>query len=465
MMFRFFQRGRDVAAVQEAEPAEARGAPAIEDAAAAGDAETRSGGPGVAEITQAANYGEWISFLGLDPADTAGETVTIERALTVPAFGSGVGFLSRTLAGLPCHVYERGADGARAKIEGHPVAALLNKAPNDDCSAFDWRRGEWQSVFTFGRGVSFIERNRAGEPINLWPLEVGKLRIERRAGRVFYHYRDTARRTVTYDARDVLDLRFMPASDNLAARSPVYMNATTLGLALAVTKYGRRFFGRGGVPPLSISGPFSTPASAMRAQADITALVQNAVQGGHGAIALPEGHSLTPIGVDPEKMQMEKLQRFLIEEVGRMLNLPAVFLNDLTHGRLNMVEQQDLQLVKHTLAHWVHLFEGEVNLKLFGRAPGVPFVKVSLDAILRGDLKSRAEAFARMISTGQLLPNEARGLDDRPPVEGGQVAYMQGAMAPIYLLAEGRGSGIGTGDPADGGDPARADSPAGGAPE
>ena len=377
-----------------------------------------------------------VSFLGMMDGATS-EPVTIDSALGLTPIWSAVNFLSRTLASLPVKVYERQADGGRKAISGHPLAALLNGAANDETTAFAWRQSAWGDTFTAGRQVSWIERNGRGDPINLWPLEVAKVTLRSDGGRLTYFYRDGSALGKTYRAADILDLAFMPGATRLTARGPIASNAKTVALALAVTKYGAKFFDQGGIPPFTISGPMRTAGGAARASADLTqAVAKLANEGGH-ALALPDGHALNVLGFDPEKMQMVEVKRLLVEEFARIYQMPPAFLQDLTHGTFSNVEQQDLQLVKHVLSPWVKAWEAEANLKLFGRAPGNHYLETSLDAILRGDLLSRSEALAKRIASGQLTPNEGRELDNRPALPGGDVLFMQGAMAPVATLAQG----------------------------
>lgn len=369
-------------------------------------------------------------FLGGASAMTD-EVVTLDTALAVPSVAAAVSFLSRTLATLPLKVYGKTDEGRQAR-PADPIARLLNRAANDETSAYEWRRGLWQDVFTSGRHVSFIERNGAGQPINLWPLETHKLTVERRDGRTRYHYQDGGRR-VTYAAAEVLDLCFMPGADRLGARSPIYNNADTIGLALAVTRYGARFFKNGGVPPFTLSGPIKSAGGVERAANDLTAAVRKVAEGGGNALVVPDGHALTALGLDPEKMQMVEVQRFLVEQIARIYGLPPVFLQDLTHGTFSNTEQQDLHLVKHLVAQWAAAFEAEANLKLWGRRGGSVYAEHVLDGLMRGDLKTRAEATARRINTGQLTINEAREIENRPPLPGGDVPLVQGAMVPASL--------------------------------
>lgn len=360
------------------------------------------------------------------------EVVTIETAMGVPAFGCAVNFLSRTLASVPLKVWEKTDNGREAKGDD-PIGDLLNHAANDEMTAFDLRRLYWVSVFTEGRGLSFIERNGRGEAINLWPLDVAKVTVQRVNGRKRYVYQDGARK-VHYSAADVLDVAFFPTQGGLGSLSPVYQNADTIGMARAAKRYGAKVFNRGGVPPFVIEGPMETAGGIQRAADDLTRAVEDGANSGKPAVAVPAGHKLTQLGFDPEKMQMTETQRFLIEEFARIFTMPPAFLADLTHGTFSNVEQQDLQLVKHVISHWATAFEKEVNLKIFGRRSNKRYAEHVLEGLLRGDLKTRAEAGARMITTGQATPDEIREIENRPKVPGGDRLYMQGAMMPADKL-------------------------------
>jgi HK97 family phage portal protein len=130
---------------------------------------------------------------------------------------------------------------------------------------------------------------------------------------------------------------------------------------------------------------------------------------------------------------MTEARLFQIQEIARLYGLPPVFLQDLSKGTFSNTEQQDLQLVKHLVVHWAVIFEQELNLKLFGQRRRVREVKHNLDGLQRGDFKSRIEGLARAIQTGQLMPDEARALENRPPDPTGAGAklYIQGATVPL----------------------------------
>jgi HK97 family phage portal protein len=375
-----------------------------------------------------------ISFFGLDSGSAAGEIVTIDSALGVPAIWAAVNFLSGTIAGLPLHVFKRSGEG-RTRVNGH-LSNLLNSAANDEMSSFDWLKAVFDAVFTGGRSVTFIERNKAGMPTNLWPLELSKLTIQRRDLKKQYIFRDSDKRTFRYAASEVIDISFMLRPDLLTARSPIITNAESIGLAQAVTKYGGRFFQNGGVPPFAIEGPFQSPGALQRSANDLADAVRNASKKNRLAISIPQGHSIKSIGVSPEKSQLVELQRFVVEQVARIYSLPPTFLQDLTNGTFSNTEQQDLHFVKHTLKRWVEQFEKELNLKLFGRNSNTRFVEFNLDGMLRGDFKARMEGYARGIQNAILKPNEVRRRENLPDEDGGDNLMIQSATVPVKDVSE-----------------------------
>lgn len=357
------------------------------------------------------------------------EEVTVDRALSVPAVGAAVRFLSRSIATLPIGVYKRGVIG-REKLGDHPFVNLLQGAVNDTTTRTRWLTEAGEEMRTYGRSVTFIERNGRGDVINLWPLPIEGINIGSDGRAPVYHFRDgvSANR---YDAADVIDLKFMGVAGKLTARSPIQMHRDTIAAALAITRYESRFFNRDGVPLFVMEGPFDSAASAARATADVDAAITRAAQEGRQFVGLPDGHKINPLSVDPDKMQMIEAKRFVIEEIARIYSLPPVFLQDLTHGTFSNTEQQDLHLVKHTLAHDVRALESELNLKLFGRGRREFYVEMNMAGLLRGDFKSMMEARSQGIQNAQLTPNEARELDNRPPLPGGDQLMVQGATVPL----------------------------------
>lgn len=358
-------------------------------------------------------------------------SVSMEEALGVPAVWGAVNFLSGTLAGLPLHVFDRDAKGNKKKVRATaqaPVVGMLGSAVNDGLSSFQWRFDMFTGVFTEGRFVSYIERDSRDRPINLFPLPMAT--VERMPnGRKRYKH-SAGGRTNYYDERDVIDIPFMLKSDMLTHRSPLRQCAVSIGKAVNANDYGSKLFKNGGLPAFALTGPFGSGKSAERAAADVAEATKEAARKGGNVLAIPLGHELKALGSDPEKMQLVETQNFAVVEIGRIYSLPPTFLQDLSRATFSNSEQQDLHLVKHTLKRWVEQVEAELNLKMFGRGSS-RFAEFNVDGLLRGDYKTRMEGNSTAIQTGQLTPNEARAMDNREPLAGGDKLYIQGATVPL----------------------------------
>ena len=359
-------------------------------------------------------------------------TVSMEEALGVPAVWGAVNFLSGTLAGLPLNVFDRDREGNKKKVKAtraNPVVDMLHKNVNDDYSSFQWRFDMFSTgVLTEGRFVTYIERDGAGRPINLFPLP--NATVSRLAnGRKQYKFVAGGKTTV-YDQADVIDITFGLKPDLLTHRSPLRQCAVAIGKAVNANTYGSKLFKNGGLPAFALQGPFGSEKSAARAADNIEEATREAARKGGNVLAIPTGHELTPLGSDPEKMQLVQAQEFAVIEIGRIYSLPPTFLQDLSRATFSNSEQQDLHLVKHTLKRWVEQVEAELNLKLFGRG-STRFCEFNVDGLLRGDYKTRMEGNSTAIQTGQLTPNEARALDNRGALDGGDKLLIQGATVPL----------------------------------
>ncbi|MDW9540290.1 phage portal protein, partial [Sinorhizobium meliloti] len=349
-----------------------------------------------------------------------------------PAVWCAVNFIANTIASLPLQVFKKSGEG-RDTVESDPLYGILHDAPNDELTSFMWRKGMMINVLLRGRGVSFIERNKAGRVMSIWPLDTDKLTIERKSGRKLYHYDDGGRK-VTYAANEVLDLTFMLKPDGVSHVDPISKLKGAVGLALALDEYARKFFANGGVPPLALYGPMPSPAAASRASQDVEKAVRDANAERRNVMIMPTGHELKAVGVDPEKSQMVESRRLGIEEIARIYGIPPVFLQDLTHGTFSNTEQQDLALTKHLISQWVKAWEQELNLKLFSARNRTKFVEFNLDSLMRGDFRTRMEGYAKGIQNGIYTPDEVRAMENWPS-KGGDAdkLHIQGATVPLGM--------------------------------
>lgn len=395
----------------------------------------RSGGFDRSGVASSAS--NFLQVMGWDRlfSGNGGAPVTTETALGVPAVWDAVNFLSGTLARLPMGVYQRGKDGDRGKAVNGAQSDMLREAVNDEMTSFGWRQYVLGQVFTEGRGLTYIERDSAGRPINLFPMDVTRATVRRdESGRSFYKFAES-KSIKEYPAADVLDFRFMSKSDGIGVRSPIAQCRDAISQAIEVGQYAGKLFQKGGLPPMTLEGPFQSGEAARRAAGEIAEAMTDAAAEGRPVLALPSGHELKSPAFSAEDMQMLAFRQFMVREIARIYQLPPVFLQDLEFGTFANTEQQDLMLVKHTLMTWIVQIEQECTLKLLGRRSR-RVVGFNADRILRGDFKTRMEGNARAIQTGQLTPNEARKAEGLPEHADGDRLMIQGATVPLATAGQ-----------------------------
>lgn len=377
------------------------------------------------------------------------EGVTMREAMSVPGVWAAINFLSAAMAGLPVEIFEKTAEeGGDRRIEGG-VADVLGSAINDSTTSYDWRETFFAQVFGPGRAYTYIERDARGQVINLFPMEFDRVTVRKEKGRFLYDYLEPDGRKRTYQGRDVIDVAFLLKPDHVSCYNPVLTCASAIRQALNANRYALTVFGKNGVPPYVLKGPFTAGKEMLRAAADLMKVTRRSAEDGKPILPIPSGHDLQRLGDDPDKMQLTPVQVFAVGQVARIYQLPPVFLQELAKGNYSNVEHQDLHLVKHTLRRWVEKFEQQLTLKIFGRGSRF-YVRLDLSRIMRGDFKTLIEALAKAVQTAILTPDEARGYLGKGP-KGANELLVQGATVPVSMAGKVFGA-AGAGTAAPGGD-------------
>lgn len=374
-----------------------------------------------------------VNWFNHGTATDIGIPVGEDAALGVPAIWQAVNLISATIGNLPLQLMSVDADGSPVKATADPLYKILHDRVNDvhtKSQFFKW----WimrALVSERGRGLALILRNKAGRCAGFLPLSEGVADIRQKVvdGKIIRTYGFNG---TVYKAADILDLAPIVGADGFTALSPITSNKDAIAAMIAAERYATRMFANGGVPPLTYTMKANgSAAGGDRASSQISELLRMARAEKRVVIPVQDGNKLEPLGFEPAKQQMIELRQFQISEASRIFNVAPALLHDLSTGTYSNFEQQSLSFASQTILPLVTMIEQELNLKLFGQRNSLNYVKFNIDALVRGDLKSRMEALARAVNSGLLTPNEGRALDDRPAMEGGDRLYIQGATVPL----------------------------------
>jgi len=193
----------------------------------------------------------------------------------------------------------------------------------------------------------------------------------------------------------------------------------SIGLNAAQDQYAAKFFRNGG----NISGFLETAGTlAVPAFERLKAEVAEKLQGltnAHRIAILENGMKFNPMNPTHEEAQLLDSRRFTVEEWARWLNMPPHKLREMTHATFSNIEHQNIEWVVDTIRPWLVRLEQEYNRKLF-RKQSIFYTKHVVEGLLRGDLKSRFDAYAIARNWGWMSANDICELEDRNPLPGDQ---------------------------------------------
>lgn len=356
----------------------------------------------------------------------AGVYVDEDVALTYAAVWICCRVIAEAISAMPWHVMQK--DGqTRRRLDGHPADWLMHVAPNPELSAYTFRETLLFWALTWGNGYAEIERDGSLRPIALWPIEPDRVRPKRdESGALVYDVSNSSSGRAIIPARDMFHLRG-PGWNGLQGYSPIELARESISLGLACEKFGSAFFGNGASP----GGVLEAPETFELSPAAKKILLEewNAVHrgpGNFGKVAyLDGGMKYKPITIPPEDAQFLETRQHQVLEICRWYKVPPHKVYELTRATYNNVEQQQIEFLTETLVPWIVRLEQEADAKLLGPYQrGRIYTKIKPEALLRGDLKSRYDAYAVGRQWGWLSINDVRALEDLDPIPNGGDEYL-----------------------------------------
>lgn len=347
------------------------------------------------------------------------EPVTEDSALAFSAVWGCVRVISETLASLPWCTYQKTARG-RKDAEDTAVGWLLKYSPNGEQTPFIFKELMARRALLQGNGYAEIERDTAGRPLALWPICTDRVTPDRDADTraIIYRVKNADGADVTIAAADMYHLRG-PGGDGLTGYSPIRIAANAIALGRAMESFGSAFFGNGAHPGLAFKHP-KTLSDTAKKHLENSLKKRFSGRSALSPIVLEEGMDATRVGIPPEEAQFLQSRQWQILEVARWYRVPPHKLADLTQSKWANIEQQEIDFVQSCILPWAIRLEEEANVKLFGRNNrGVFYTKLNIAGILRGDLKSRYDAYAIGRQWGWLNPNMILEMEDMNPIPNG----------------------------------------------
>lgn len=349
---------------------------------------------------------------------------------------SCVNVISETVASLPLHLYKRLSRGKELAVN-HPLYSLLHDFPNPEMTSFTWRQAATVHLLLWGNHYSYIDWGPDGFPKAIWPLRPDRCSPERdlKTKQIIYRATTDDGQEVVFQSSEILHIVGM-SYDGLKGLSPIAQMREPVGMALATEEYGARFFGNG----THIGGILETDQALSDKAYE---RIKNDIDKGkglpfaHKMRILEEGLKYKQTSIPPEDAQFLETRKFQKEDIAGIFRVPPHMIGSLDKATFSNIEHQGLEFVIHTARPWLVRWEQTINWKLLTpKERKKYFSEYLVEGLLRGDIKSRYEAYSVGIQNGFLSRNDVREKENLNAVEGGDVYLVNGNMVPADMAAD-----------------------------
>lgn len=355
-----------------------------------------------------------------------GEPVTRDSAMKVAAVYACTRLLCGSIGTLPAHIYERSGKEKNV-FSAHPYYRTLHDAPNPMLTAVIYWETVVNHILLEGNHYSLIGRNRNGDMLSLTPLNPARVEPDEVNGRLQYAVVFDNGTQAVYDQDDILHIPNIGwnGKKGLSTLRSAMLNA--VGGALAADKYSATFFANDATPRGYIK--FDQPLKEDQAK-----IIRNYwfehhqnPDKRHLPAFIPQGGEFKEITMSAEDTQLLETRAFQVADIARIFGVPPHMIGHLEKSSSwgTGIEQQSMAFTIYTLRPLLARIEQEVNRKII--RSDKYFFRFNIDGLLRGDIKTRYEAYQKALGGNQMpgfmTINEVRELEDRPPVAGGEAIY------------------------------------------
>jgi HK97 family phage portal protein len=364
------------------------------------------------EVTTTQNPASWfIDWVNGGEPTLSGIRVTPESAMRMAAVWACVRVRSEDVGKTPCFLYRRLSGGGKERATDNPLYALIHDAPNPRMTAFEFKQLMQAQVDLRGNGYALKEFDARGRVIALWPICPTKVTVLITPDGRDLFYRVTGL-TATLPAENMLHLRG-PTLDGIIGLSPIAYHRETIGLGVAAEKYGAAFFGNSAQPRGAVRLPGVAGEDVKKALRVSWEQKYGGTENAHRIAILDGGMEWVQTGMDNSDAQYMETRGFQNREIWRIYRVPAHKVGDLDKATFSNIEQQALEYVTDCLMSEFSRWEMTLTLSLLSEAERRDmFFEFMPDALLRGDIKTRYEAYAVARNWGWLNVNEIRSKEN-----------------------------------------------------
>lgn len=329
--------------------------------------------------------------------------------------------LAETLSSCPILEYEKDAKGNRTAVTDSTQYELLHYAPNPDMTPGALKECGVSNINLGGNFYAQKVKNSLGTLIQLRPIEWNRVRMDRdKTSGVLLYYVDNSDKPLTRD--NILHIPGLTLN-GYEGITPIEYAQTPLKISMYQDDYTRKFYENG----VLSSGVFKFPAgftdpAFQRLKKDLKENYAGMKNAGVPML-LEEGGDFKEITMKLTDAQFIETKRFSLEDVCRLYRVPLHLVQNLDRATNNNIEHMSLEFMIYTMVPHFKRWEEQLNLQLLDSSDRRKnrYFEFNIGGLLRGDIKSRYEAYAQARLNGWMSCNEIRRLENLNPISNGDI--------------------------------------------
>ncbi len=368
----------------------------------------------------------------------AGKIVTKETAIRIAAFLSGVKMLAGDIAKMPLILRETTTVNGRQHTQpalDNPLYPILHDVPNEWQTSYQMRFFLASQLIMAGNCFAQVIRDGTGKilqlnPLNAWHMQARWDLTQPGKPVLYWYYSDAHGNIRTFFPKDLWHTTSINVEGSGIEGSRLIVLARE---ALSVLQAAEETAGRTFANSLGMQGFISAPVDSEITEPEAQNVVDTLKRDFSGSQSagkftlLPGDLKFVPMSWNPKDSQLLESRQFNEISVVRLLG-GAPLLVKLGMGEKNSTYASSSAFLDEyfntSLLPYTTSLEQSISRDLIApKDRSRVFAKHNADIILRGSPKERAETYAAQINSFQMTPNEARVLEDRDTIEGGDVLF------------------------------------------
>lgn len=373
--------------------------------------------PPISAASDTQSESQWRTFAVEGRASRAGVRVNEASALSIPATLAALRILTGTFAMTPVHYYERGETG-RLNKDALPEAQLFRANPNSHQTPFAFLELLLADMLLTGDFYAYVSRNMRSEPVALTRLKPGTVTIadyfDREVGTVlFYDATLPDGSSGRFAKRDIMHIPGF-SRNGIHGLDPIKYAREALGASIATSNHAAKFWGKGGRPSTVLQTKSKVgPEDKSRIRKDWNSLYSGPE--GDQVAVLDQDLTAQFLTHDMKSSQFLETRQFQVVDLARIWGVPPHLIFDLSKATFSNIEQQSLEFViYHMGPHYQRV--SQALTMMFGRVGH--YYEHLTDALVKGDLKSRMEAYWLQRQMGMANADELRSKENQPNIGG-----------------------------------------------